>query len=78
VRERGFFDEFKEEHESRRRGAPFFDDSGKATPAARSGFGKLFARFDGRIFTLDARAPIRFSLSGRGDRRLYVFERASQ
>lgn len=76
VRARGLFEDLIDEHQSRRRGAPFFDEKGLPTAAARSGFGKLFVKFDTRVFVINGCA-ISFSLTGRGDTRRYVFERVA-
>ena len=51
-----------------------FDKDGKLTPAGRSNFGKLFTRYDNRVFLIGS-DRLRFVVQGRGNTRRYLIEK---
>lgn len=75
LKELGLFDDA--DFLAGRRAADIYEEDGRVTRAGRSLFGKLFARYDRRLFHV-AGVRLRFLVIGRGDSRHYRIESATQ
>jgi hypothetical protein len=57
---------------------PLYGSDGEPSPAARSFFGKLFGRFDQRLFAGVDGGRLRFSVEGKGNGRKYLVTREAK